>query len=153
MDENTFTERAMALERKLFRISHTLLRADADCEDAVQEALINAWLHRSSLREERYFDTWLIRILLNACKNLRRGQRIMAEIPEQYPAREEGDRQVHEALMGLPEKLRLAMVLHYIEGYEIKQIAEILKIPAGTVKWRLHEGRAALRRQIEKEGF
>ena len=53
--------------------------------------------------------------------------------------------------MSLPEKLRLPLVLHYLEGYPLKEISAILAIPQTTVKSRLHQGRAALKRALSTE--
>ena len=60
------------MERRLYRISRTILSSDADCQDALQEALIRAWMRRGSLRNEGAFDAWLIRILINECRILAR---------------------------------------------------------------------------------
>lgn len=146
-----FIRRASACERRLYRIARTMLPCDADCEDAVQEALLRAWSKRDSLREEAYFETWLVRILINECRSFhRRRQNSMAALPENLPApRQEST--LLEALTTLPEKHRIALELHCIEGYSVRETANILRLPEGTVKWRLSRGRALLKQELGEE--
>ena len=151
MNRTDFILRVRECERRLYRVARTMLHSDADCEDAVQEALLRAWAKRSSLREERFFETWLIRILINECKNIyRRKPRTQTEVPETLAA-PPADGELMDALMNLPEKYRIPMELHYIEGYGVSEIARMLRIPDGTVKWRLSRGRALLRTELGEE--
>ena len=151
MNKQTFTARAMVCERRLYRIARTLLRCDADCEDAVQEALLKAWSKRNTLREEQYFETWLVRILINECKTILRRQPVNTEPLNESLAALAADPQVMNALMILPEKHRIPVELHYIEGYSIREIAGILRLPEGTVKWRLSRGRILLQQELGEE--
>lgn len=153
LNEQAFVKRAMACERKLYRAARAILGCDADCEDAVQDALIKAWQRLDTLREERYFETWLTRILINECKNLCKKRRLAEVLPETLAALQSPEPELFEALTKLPEKIRLAMVLHYNDGYDVAQVSGILRIPVGTVKWRLHQGRAQLRKMLGEEAF
>lgn len=151
MNRTDFIVRVRGCERRLYRIARTILRSDADCEDAVQEALLRAWAKLPSLREEQYFETWLIRILINQCKTFyRKHSQTEMEIPESLAAPDE-DHNVLHALMSLPEKFRIPLELHYIEGYPIAEIARMLRSPEGTVKWRMNRGRALLRTELGEE--
>lgn len=146
MDDRTFSELALGCERKLYRVAHTILRSDADCQDALQEAVFRAWSRRGSLSEARYFDTWLIRILINECRNI---QRKAAKRPAVEPPPQPADTgELYDALMALDDKYRLVTELHYIEGYNVSEIASMLKIPQGTVKWRLSQARQRLREAL-----
>lgn len=149
MDVKAFTDRARAAEAKLFRVAYGVLRCEADCKDALQEALLKAWRKQGSLRDEALFDTWLTRILINECYMLiRKNKRVVAVSPPEKPP-ENG--QLHDALMGLPDKLRIPLTLHYTEGYTTGEIARILRMPEGTVKGRLVRGRAALKNEMTSE--
>lgn len=149
-----FAARVEACERRLYRIARTMLRSDADCEDAVQEALLKAWAKRNSLREEAFFETWLTRILINECRNLvRRRPVVETELPETLAAPQADDNGLLAALMNLPEKHRITLELHYIEGYGIREVAQILHVPEGTVKWRLNRGRTLLRQELGEEAL
>ena len=151
MNRTDFILRVRDCERRLYRVARTMLHSDADCEDAVQEALLKAWAKLGSLREERFFETWLIRILINECKNIYcRKPRAQSAIPETLAA-PPADGELMDALMNLPQKFRIPMELHYIEGYGINEIARMLRIPDGTVKWRLSRGRALLRTELGEE--
>ena len=154
MERAEFIRRVRGCERRLYRVARTLLRGDADCEDAVQEALLNAWMKLDSLREPAFFETWLIRILINECKSYyRRKGRVTEPLPESLPAPETDPSSVMDALLALPEKPRVAMELHYIEGYDVKACARMLGVPEGTVKWRLSRGRALLRDALGEEAL
>ena len=127
----------------------------ADREDAVQSALEKAWRGRFLLRQEQYMETWLTRILINECYAImRRSRRIipMAEVGENQPAQWEAqnaDEMLCRALTALPDTLRLPIVLHYMEGMDIRTIARTLRIRESAVKSRLHRGREKLRQSDE----
>ena len=69
MSDQEYMMRVRSMERKLYRIAHAILWSDADCADAIQEAVFKGWMKKSGLRDERYFETWLVRILINECRN------------------------------------------------------------------------------------
>lgn len=151
MDKTEFQTAVLSAERILYRVAKTILRSDEDCADAVQEAILKAWIALPRLREERYFSTWLTRILINECLAVKRRNGRLADmetIPEPA-APEKDDSSLYEALAALPEKLRLTVELHYIEGYSVEETARILGVPAGTVKSRLSNGRKLLREFLE----
>ena len=152
MTKADFIRRVRGCERRLYRVARTMLPSEADCEDAVQEALLKAWARLDTLREEAYFETWLMRILINQCKTFyRRRPRGEVELTEDIPCAETGDSSLLDALMKLPEKPRVALELHCIEGYDVKACARMLGVPEGTVKWRLHQGRKLLKRELGEE--
>ena len=147
-----FIQRVRACERRLYRVARTMLPQECDCEDAVQEALLRARDRRETLRQEAYFDTWLIRILINQCKTFyRRRPPEPAEITEDIPQVTSEETPLLEALMTLPRKQRVALELHYIEGYSVAETARILRLPEGTVKWRLKRGRELLKQSLNRE--
>lgn len=154
MNKAEFVQRVRNCERKLYRVARTMLARDADCEDAVQEALLKAWAKLDTLRESAYFDTWLIRILMNECRNLyRKRPAAEAELPENLPQPVSDCMPLLEALLALPEKHRIALELHYIEGYKTREISGMLGIPESTVKWRLRKGRSRLKAELGEEAI
>ena len=153
MDAESFARRVEGMQGALYRVTYGLLLNWADCADAVQEALLRAWEKRASLREERYFETWLTRILINECYAVLRRRKTALPIdalPEPA-APPDADPALHDAIARLDEKLRLPIVLYYMEGYAVKDIARMLRLPAGTVKTRLARARALLRLQLSDE--
>ena len=153
MNDREYMARVQAMERKLYRISHAILWCDADCADAVQEAVFRGWMKRGGLREEKYFDTWLIRILINECRNLLRKQKISPfPLPESLPAWSESDLHLRESLKKLPEKYRMPLLLHHLEGYRLDEIAQMLDVPRTMVKSRLHQARKKMRELLSAGG-
>ena len=152
MTKSEFVQRVRDMERRLYRVSRTMLRRNADCEDAVQETLLKAWAGLETLKEEKYFETWLIRILINECKTIWRKRPSMeTELPDNLNIAQSESYNLFEALMALPKKHRITLELHYIEGYKTREIAGLLGIPESTVKWRLAQGRKTLKRELGEE--
>lgn len=153
MNSQQFSERVLEMEGMLYRVAYGLLLNRTDCADAVQEALLRGWEKRNTLRNEAYFQTWLIRILINECYSmLRRRKRAIPldELPEPV-APPDADRALHDAIAHLDRKLRLPVVLHYMEGYSVSEVADMLGLPGGTIKTRLFKARKILRLQLIDE--
>ena len=152
MTNERFANEIVALTDTLYRVSYSILREACDREDAVQSSLEKAWHKRSSLRDERYLKTWLTRILINECYTIcRRTKRESSgELPERV-APPDADKTLHYALMELPEALRTPIVLHYMEGYGVQEIASALRVPQGTIKSRMRRARLTLK-QLLSEG-
>lgn len=153
MDRDEFSERVRAVQERLYRISYGHLHEPQDRQDAVQEAIFKAWRNCHRLRNPAFFETWLIRILINECHNRQRAQRRLVPVevlPERADEAEEDHAELREAVLSLPEKLRLPIMLHYIEGYKTDEIARILCIPTGTVRSRLKRARSALKELLEQ---
>ena len=150
MDREEFTRRVLAAEDRLYRVSFGILRDRQDQMDAIQEAVVRAWENLDKLRRPEYFETWLTRILINRCYDIlkSRGRNVpLEEIPER-PAPETANRDLREAVRGLDPALRLPVVLHYMEGYKLREIAGMLGIPINTVSTRLMRAKKKLREQL-----
>lgn len=149
MTREEFGAAVVAQTDCMYRVAYTLLRNDADCRDAMQEAALKAWEKRYTLKDERYFATWLIRILINACHDIqRRRSRILAleDLPE--PSVPPPDPTLSMALASLPEKLRLPLTLHEMEGMPYAEISRVLHIPQTTVVGRIHRAKLQLRKEL-----
>ncbi len=157
MMDDAFAERIIGMTQTLYRIAFSQLSQGSDREDAVQETLRKAWEKRARLRDERYLQTWLVRILINECHNIqrRRGRFIPIEEPlPNQPASENSDNaSLRRALLALEERYRMPVLLHYIEGYPLEEVAAILRLPMGTVKSRMSRGRKRLREMLSEEVF
>lgn len=158
MDKQFFISEVKSAERSLYRIARSYLPSDTDAADAVQEALTRAWAKRDTLHEPAYFRTWLTRIVINVCKSaMRVHKRVqpMAEVPEP-PANTFVQTEyslLREALQVLDVKYRVPLVLFYLDGYSLNEIAKLLVLPQGTVKNRLFRAREKLRNQLQEEVF
>lgn len=152
MDKEFFTGEMEAYQNMLYRVAYTILRNDDACRDALQDAALKAWEKRASLREPRYFRTWVTRILINACHDIQRRRArmvCMEKIPVQADA--PPDPELAAALEQLPEGLRLPLVLRYAEGMSYAEIAGVLRLSQSTVRSRLRRGKEKLRKELEAE--
>lgn len=154
MTNREFQERVRACQSRLYGMAYMLVGSQTDCEDAVQEALLKAWRRLTSLREEQYFETWLMRIVINECKTLHRRRARRGELPlETYaaalPASPEPE--LYMALKSLPEKYSVALTLKYISGYTVEEMSKILHLPRGTVASRLNKAKMLLRKELGEE--
>ena len=153
-DPGAFGELAARYRHTLWGIAvHTLGDPD-DAADAVQEALVAAYRRAGTFRGESAVRTWLSRIVVNACIDRIRRDRVRRTVP--WPERELPARRsdpavevvnrlaVAEALALLPVEQRVAVVLVDVHGYPIAEAAAILGVPRGTVKSRCARGRARL---------
>ena len=147
IDDRQFTRMLLESEQMLYRIACALLRTEADRQDAMQETAMKAWKNRAGLREKQYFKTWISRIMVNECHNLyRKNSRwILTETLPEQAAPENGDEEMRLMLESLPEKQRVPLILHYLEGFTLEEIAFIQHISLALVKYRMHQARKALR--------
>ena len=132
MTDADFIREVQSCERTLYRVSRTILSSDADCCDAVQEALTRAWKHRNDVNPS-FFKTWLVRILINECHNI--GRRLKRVTP----------------LQNIKEPWRIVLTMHELEGFTYSEIAAVTHTPESTVKYRAVQARRALRREMEKQ--
>ena len=153
MDKDEFARRAREAAQSLYRVACAYLASPSDRDDAVQEALLRAWEKRRTLREEQYFKTWLTRILIRVCVDMqRRKKRVIVSdaLPEQA-APAPPDPMLREAIEQLDPALRAAVVLYYLEGYDIRETASLLRVPQGTVKSRLSRARRQLKNLLKED--
>lgn len=157
MNDSMYISRVRAMERRLYRIARAILFSDADCADAIQEAVFKGWMKKGALREEKYFETWMVRILINECRSLLRRRRedplpLNEAIGSGAYSEPGEDIHLRASLQQLPEKYRMPLLLHHLEGYSLSDIARMLDLPQPLVKSRLHQARAALRKILSAGG-
>jgi RNA polymerase sigma-70 factor (ECF subfamily) len=137
----------------LYRIARSILRSEEDCKDALQEAVLKALANRRKLRDEALFGTWITRIAINECHTMVRRKRkyMLQSVVREEKSAPVPNPELRLLLEQIPEKLRLPLVLHYLEGYTYAQIAALLHIPHSTVRNRLSRARKALHMEMEEE--
>lgn len=142
-------------EDKMYHVAKTLLRSDEDCMDAIQEAIVKAFFKIDTLRVDDYASTWLIRILINECYSIMKREKKLVSLEdygqEERAAESEDYSELYQAISRLPEQVRLSVILYYLEGYSIKEIAELMDTTEGAVKNRLQRARKKLRTELEEE--
>lgn len=140
-------------EDMMYRVAKTLLYNDADCADAIQEAIVKAFSNLHRLKQDSYAKTWLTRILINECYAIMRKEKRVVSL-EEYAREEEIEEKedysdLYEALSHLQEEARISVTLYYMEGYSVKEIAKIMDVTESAVKSRLSRARTALRNELE----
>jgi RNA polymerase sigma-70 factor (ECF subfamily) len=160
-DREAYTRLAFELSDRLFAVAHRILRDVDDAGDALQTTLLRIWRDLPSLRDPERIEAWAYRTLVRACHDELRKRRRHAPplhlLPaegaaEADPAVTVADReQLERAFARLPIEQRAAIVLQYYRDLTLPDIAEILQVPVGTVRSRLHYARAALRAALEAD--
>lgn len=154
MERQAFAKLVIENERQLYRIAKSILKSDEDCADAAQEAVARGFAALPALKEERYAKTWLIRILIHECYRIAKERAKFLSLEQETQRRDCGKNkdysELYEALSSLPADFRVTLVMHYMEGYSVKEMADILQLPEGTVKSRMARGREQLRRILEE---
>ncbi|WP_209344095.1 sigma-70 family RNA polymerase sigma factor [Flavonifractor sp. AGMB03687] len=153
MTELEYLERAEEARGKLYRAALLTLGSESAAVDAVDEAVYKGYLSYQKLREPQYLETWLVRILINVCRDeLRRRKRELAveELPE--TAQEAYDSlPLKEAVRRLPAQLRDVIVLRYFTGLTLEETAAALDLPRGTVSTRQRRALALLKLELTTE--
>lgn len=159
MEKEKFAQLVWEARDTMYRVAKSILCSEADCEDAVSQAIVNGFSRLSSLKKDEYAKTWLIRIEIRECCRLYRLRR-REESYEIYEDKQAGRpgtgmycgneeySELYLAMQELALEYRVALVLYYLDGYSIKEIAEIQKTTAGTVKSRLSRGRQKLKKLL-----
>ncbi len=154
-DKNAFSELLRRNTPSMYKVAKAILKNDDDAADAIQETALTCWEKIHTLQKDRYFKTWLIRILINNCNVIyREKSHIFSDdaIPEAGSLEESyANVEWREFLSHLDEKHRVVAVLFYIEGFKIREIADILQISQNTVSTRLAAAREKMRKLYSQE--
>lgn len=160
-DREAFGELVYRYAAPARRLTRAVLRNDADADDAAQDGFLAALRTIGRYDPTRPFGPWLMRIVANAAADRRRRRRVRetealtpslaspAASPDEEAHREGLRSALREALATLPERQRLAIVFFDVEGYSHAEIAEVLGVPAGTVRSDVFHARRALRPALE----
>ena len=155
-----FEERVAECGTLAFRVARGVLRNAPDAEDVAQEAMLQAYRRFAGLRDRSRFRAWLVRIAfrlaLDQARSTRRRERretLWAAVgprptAEDLAASGEFGRRLEQALETLPTKLRLVLLLSAMDGHSLEEVAELLQLPVGTVKSRLHVARKRLAEKL-----
>jgi RNA polymerase sigma-70 factor (ECF subfamily) len=159
-DHEAFEVLATSAGDRLYSVARLILRSTDLAEDAVQEALVRAWQQLPSLRDPDRFDAWLYRLVVNACadqgRQLRRWSQQVRALPMKSTVTDEtgwvNDReQLTRGFDRLKPEQRAVVVLHYYSGFTTAEIAQMLRIPEGTARSRLHYATEAMRAVLEAD--
>lgn len=157
-DQPAFIQLIEAHKLAMSRTALAIVHNDEDAADAIGETVLTAFSQLCTLREAKYFKTWLTRILIYNCYDiLRARQRVvpMDSLPDGPQEGPDQDRalDIQRGLAMLAENDRLVLTLHYLEDLPIREIARLLGVKEGTVKTRLMRSRQRFRKiYLEQEG-
>lgn len=173
-DADAFNQLVVRWERPIFALAYRVLGQEDDARDVCQEAFLRAFRAIRGFRGQAKFSSWLYRIALNLCRDwIRRERRVTMVAPpvngdagpldvlvdpdsyaaEDTAARRELGRALERIMAGLPEEQRTAIVLKEYHGLTFREIADLEECPLSTVKTRVYQGLAALRRHLEGAGI
>jgi RNA polymerase sigma-70 factor (ECF subfamily) len=159
-DTQAFGELVRRYQRRAFAVAWRLLGHREDAEDLVQDSFMTALDRLDSFEAGRPFGPWFLRIVVNRGHNARAARRVRAvdELPDQLEGRApapdavveaaELGEQIGAAIGELPERQRLVVQLHELEGFSSAEIADMLEIAEPTVRWTLHAARKRLRQDL-----
>ena len=138
----------------LFRICLIMLGNSHDAEDAVQETFFKYLQKAPEFKEKEHEKAWLIKVASNRCKDMLRFRTRNMETDMESICefmQDSTDSGILEALMTLPEKYRIVLILYYVEQYKTEEIAKVIGKSASAVKMRLQKGRRLLKEKYQKE--
>ena len=158
-DTQAFVTVIQECTESMYRVARSFLRDDEDIADVLQTTIMVCFEKIDTLRNPNYFKTWMIRILINECKDMLMRQKNiqLTESLEDILDRDrqfcqsqiEEDFETKELLNLLDEKYRTIMILYYLEGFKVSEIGKLLDMKVSTVKTRLSRGRKELQQLYE----
>ncbi|QTD39780.1 RNA polymerase sigma factor SigW [Sporosarcina sp. Te-1] len=169
-NHEAFEEIVTMFQHRLYQVCYRMLGNRQEAEDIAQEAFVRAYVNIHTYDQKRKFSTWLFRIATNLCidrirkkkpdyyldaevpgtEGLNMYSQIAAsgDLPEEEVEKMETQERIQYEIGRLPDKYRSVIILRYMEELPLQEISDILELPLGTVKTRVHRGREALRKQM-----
>ena len=139
----------------LYNTALLVLHQEDDALDAIQDAILACWENLPTLRKDQYFKTWLVKILLNKCRDIQRSQSHYAFVEELPESAEEPDWDTHvdvrRAMAKLGDQDQLILSLFYYDDFSVRQIAEALSLSEGAVRTRLTRSRDRFKKSYLQE--
>lgn len=151
-DAEAFIELIEDNKQSMYKVARGFFHNEEDVADAISETVLTCYEKIRTLRQDAYFKTWMIRILINHCKNIlgRQKRSIFVENADELEgeARNSGEQEFRELIEPLKEKDRSIFTLYYVYGMKVKEIAACMEMKENTVAARLKRGREALRDEM-----
>ena len=144
MNKEELSKLILENQKEMYVLACSILKNQADAQDAVSECIVRAFENRTSLKKRTSARSWLMKILINVSRSAitKRQKVVLFADPEQYEQEPEtAEDHLWSVILELPENVRVVMVLYYYEGFSVREISTLLDIPEGTTKTRLSSGR------------
>lgn len=144
---------------QLYKVAKSILNDEEDINDAIQETLINAYNKIDTLKNKKYIETWITRILINKCYDIidknkvheRKVQKAIDTYSNYETDNFEERTIVQKAVSQIDEDLKLIVIMYYYNQFSVKEISKIMDIPSGTVKSKLSRARTKLYEILKRE--
>ncbi len=162
---DAFAELFHQRKERVYRLALTILRSEQDAEDVTQDVFLRVFRQVGDFQGQSAFNTWLTAIVVNACRDKLRRQRLRQAIPLEWLRRKpagdssaemaEEERERHSlwaCVDQMETQYRLPVILFYYEGLSADEVAQVLKLPVKTVYSRLNTAREKLRRALHETG-
>ena len=157
-DEEAFLSLINSRKEQLYRTAFAYVKNKEDALDIIQDTVYKAYISINTLKEPKYFNTWLTRILINNAISLMKKKNnvvyLKEEVLNNIPVTEKNMEEKLDLLYSidkLEEKLKRVIILKYFNDLTIKEVAMVLEIPEGTVKTYLNKGLSKLRTYMGRE--
>lgn len=156
-NREAFGELIIMHQEYLYKLAYMYTKNEQDALDAVQECAMRAMISMNKLREPEYFRTWITRILINSIYKAQKKYKNSSPFEDYNGTAQEQTLSIEEktdlydAIDLLPPTYKTVVILQYFQGMKIKDIAEVMNIPQGSVKAYLHRAKELLRRQLDDE--
>ena len=155
LDTAQFNACAAKYMDTVFRLAFSWLKSPADADDVTQNVLLSLYRTDYQFESDEHVRSWLMKVTVNECRKVWRrpfrSHENIDDYAETLAFEDPSYRDLFEAIMQLDRDKRTVIVLYYIEGYSIKEIAEILDVPAATIGTRLARARAKLAQYLKEE--
>lgn len=156
-DSDAFQTLIHQEKEKLYRMAFLYMRNEEDSLEVFQETVYKAFLTISTLQDNQYFSSWLVRILINTAiaslkkkrKVVSMSQEVLENVEDSGQVKLEEHIDLLQAMEELEEKYKTVLLLRFYRDYTIKQISTFLQCPEGTVKTNLHRGLNLLRTKLK----
>lgn len=150
-DDQAFVELMKEMHEKMTKIAYRYYLNDASVEDVLSETIYQAYRNRKKCKHPEYFETWVIRILINEClKELKKNN--FSELTIDIADYHTFDPLLKSMVLDMKEPDRSIIILYFFEGYTLEEIASILKLPSSTLKSKYYKILSDLKHEM-KGGF
>ena len=156
-DKPAFDEVIRLCVPEMFRIAMSILNNKDDADDAVCETVVKAYENLHTLKDCKIFRTWMIRILINQANDIYKSRNKVLYLydyeainePQYYVDEYDlGSDELSTAVASLGQEFRTVITLFYFQNLKIKEIADVLQVPQGTIKWRLSKAKTKLKEKL-----
>jgi len=170
-DKSAFAELFGIISKDIYGLAYSILRNHDDVDEVLQETYIRIFRYIKKLKDTAKFPSWVKRIVINQCFTIHKKRsrdhfeifeteenkiedtawsHLSTENPRTVLMRKDIVETIDKAIGALPPRQQIAVTLFDVQGYSLKEVAEILNCSEGAVKFNIHQGREKLKRMLKK---